>query len=140
MLELLFITCLFILVTFPIWSEIYDSYKNKKEKERLEKIPIEVFKYRLHMYLNDGTNTEFTEIFWTTLDFYDYVEKCILRDSIYIVGQIFVNTENISRIKFINVERKFVKPYIGTSIGKPYVKRSYTDSYVIENEIKKEVM
>ena len=68
------------------------------------------------------------------------LKKCILRDSIYIVGQSIINTENISRIKFINEERKFVKPYVGTDIGKPYVKRSYTDSYVIENEIKKEVM
>lgn len=140
MLELLFVLVVVLFVTYPIWSEVFESHNNKKKKEELEQIPIEVFKYTFHMYLNDGTDTRTTDILWTSVNFEKYVEDCVLCNDTFIVGNIIVNSANISRIKFIGSEKKLIKPSVAIWSDEPYVMKYYSNDYVNENEIKKEGM
>lgn len=131
-----FFLVLFILgIVACFASSHYDSKKDKKEREKLENTPIEVYKYSFDITMTNNKKFQMTSGCWVTYSFRKYTENNIFNnDSIKIDNEI-LNPQNIVEVKFMEAEKKFIRPIVNRYFGEFSIDKVYSDEEVKEREI-----
>ena len=114
----------------------YDSKKEKKEKEKLENTPIEVYKYSFDITMTNNEKFQMTSGYWVTYNFRRYAEDNIFNNDSIKVDNEILNPQNIVEVEFIGVEKKFIKPIVNRFFGGEFsIERIYNNKEVKEREV-----
>lgn len=117
--------------TISYWVAM--GVKDKRKTDKIKNTPIDVYRYRYKVYLNDGSFYEKLANLYVTYSFDDFVKTDILwKDTLKYNGSLSINTKNITKVECIKTIHNRVKPIL-SDFG---VDKVYTEEEVLERKVK----
>lgn len=119
------------LATISYW--VIMGVKDKRKTDKIKNTPIDVYRYRYKVYLNDGSFYEKLANLYVTYSFDDFVKTDILwKDTLKYNDSLSINTKNITKVECIKTIHNRVKPIL-SDFG---VDKVYTEEEVLERKVK----
>lgn len=107
--------------------------KEKRKTDKIKNTPIDVYRYRYKVYLNDGSCYEKLANVYVIYSFDTFVKTDILwKDTLKYNDFLSINTKNITKVECIKIIHNRVKPIL-SDFG---IDRVYTEEEVLQREVK----